>query len=159
MSPAPRFAGSHVKRVEDPRLIQGQAQYLDGLALPGLLHLVFVRSPHAHARLAALDAAPARGHPGAAAVLTAEDVAWLAPKPVAFQPPGLRLPPRAPLARDAVPTSVNPLGAKGAGKAGSVGAPPAIVNAVLDALAPFGVRSLDMPLRAERVWAALRAAR
>jgi carbon-monoxide dehydrogenase large subunit len=57
------------------------------------------------------------------------------------------------------PTSVNPLGAKGAGEAGSVGAPPAIVNAVLDALAPFGVRSLDMPLRAERVWAALRAAR
>jgi len=63
------------------------------------------------------------------------------------------------LDRTVTPTPVNPLGAKGAGEAGSVGAPAAIVNAVVDALAPFGIRSLDMPLRPERVWAALRAAR
>ncbi len=54
---------------------------------------------------------------------------------------------------------LNPLGAKGVGEAGTIGAPPAIVNAVLDALAPLGVKSLDMPLTAARVWAAIQEAR
>ncbi len=58
----------------------------------------------------------------------------------------------------AVPTAVNPLGAKGAGEAGTVGALAAVMNAVLDALAPRGVRALDMPASAERVWRALRDA-
>ncbi len=57
-----------------------------------------------------------------------------------------------------VPTKLNPLGAKGAGEAGTVGALPAVMNAVLDALAPHGVRQLDMPATSERVWHALRAA-
>ena len=52
------------------------------------------------------------------------------------------------------PTTVNPLGAKGIGEAATIGSTPAIVNAVVDALAPLGVRHLDMPLRAERVWSA-----
>jgi len=58
-----------------------------------------------------------------------------------------------------VPTQLNPLGAKGAGEAGTVGALPAVVNAVMDALAPLGVRELDMPASPERVWQAIRAAR
>jgi aerobic carbon-monoxide dehydrogenase large subunit len=49
----------------------------------------------------------------------------------------------------------NPLGAKGIGESGCVSAPPAITNAVLDALAPFGVQSLDMPLTSEKIWRAL----
>ena len=53
------------------------------------------------------------------------------------------------------PTPVNPLGAKGIGEAATIGSTPAVVNAGVDALAPFGVRHLDMPLRAERVWRAL----
>jgi carbon-monoxide dehydrogenase large subunit len=53
------------------------------------------------------------------------------------------------------PAPSNPLGVKGAGEAGCIGAPPAIVNAVLDALAPYGVTDLQMPLRASTVWAAL----
>jgi aerobic carbon-monoxide dehydrogenase large subunit len=53
------------------------------------------------------------------------------------------------------PTPLNPLGVKGVGEGGAVGAPPAIVNAVLDALRPLGIRHLDMPLTPERVWAAL----
>ena len=53
------------------------------------------------------------------------------------------------------PSPTNPLGAKGAGEAGCVGGPPAIVNAVLDALAPLGIRELDMPLTSERVWQAI----
>jgi carbon-monoxide dehydrogenase large subunit len=53
------------------------------------------------------------------------------------------------------PAPSNPLGVKGAGEAGCIGAPPAIVNAVLDALAPYDVTDLQMPLRAANVWTAL----
>lgn len=49
------------------------------------------------------------------------------------------------------PTPVNALGLKGIGEAGTIAAPPAIVNAVVDALAPFGIQHLDMPLSAEKV--------
>ncbi|MEO0672844.1 MAG: molybdopterin cofactor-binding domain-containing protein, partial [Pseudomonadota bacterium] len=55
------------------------------------------------------------------------------------------------------PTEHNPLGVKGAGEAGCCGAPPAIVNAVLNALAPHGVRHIDMPLTPEKVWRAIHA--
>jgi carbon-monoxide dehydrogenase large subunit len=58
-----------------------------------------------------------------------------------------------------VPTKLNPLGAKGAGEAGTVGALPAVINAVMSALAPVGVRQLDMPASAARVWEAIQAAR
>ena len=58
-----------------------------------------------------------------------------------------------------VPTQVNPLGAKGVGEAGTVGALPALLNAVNDALAPLGVRHLDMPVTPERVWRAIRGAK
>jgi carbon-monoxide dehydrogenase large subunit len=58
-----------------------------------------------------------------------------------------------------VPCGTNPLGVKGAGEAGAVGSPPAVVNAIVDALADAGVTHLDMPATPERVWEALRAAR
>ncbi|PYM70087.1 MAG: carbon monoxide dehydrogenase [Candidatus Rokuibacteriota bacterium] len=58
-----------------------------------------------------------------------------------------------------VPTQVNPLGAKGVGEAGTVGALPALLNAVNDALAPLGVRHLDMPVTSERVWRAIQDAK
>ena len=53
------------------------------------------------------------------------------------------------------PTPVNPLGVKGIGESGTIGATPAVQNAVVDALAPFGVRHVDMPANGERVWRAL----
>jgi aerobic carbon-monoxide dehydrogenase large subunit len=56
------------------------------------------------------------------------------------------------------PSPVNPLGVKGIGEAGTIGATPAIVNAVVDALAPFGVVHLDMPLKPERIWKAIHQA-
>jgi carbon-monoxide dehydrogenase large subunit len=56
------------------------------------------------------------------------------------------------------PTPVNALGAKGIGEAGTIGATPAVQNAVIDALAPFGVRHIEMPLGSERVWRALKDA-
>ena len=58
-----------------------------------------------------------------------------------------------------VPTKLNPMGAKGAGEAGTVGALPVVMNAVIDALAPVGVRQLDMPATADRVWRAIQDAK
>jgi carbon-monoxide dehydrogenase large subunit len=57
------------------------------------------------------------------------------------------------------PTELNPLGAKGAGEAGTVGALPAVMNAVMDALTPVGVKHLDMPATPAGVWRALQEAR
>src|SRR4029077_11682137 len=61
-------------------------------------------------------------------------------------------------AYNVVPCRTNPLGVKGAGEAGAIGAPPALVNAVIDALGPLGIGQLDMPLTPETVWRALRDA-
>jgi carbon-monoxide dehydrogenase large subunit len=61
------------------------------------------------------------------------------------------------IASNTVPTALNPLGAKGAGEAGTVGALPVVVNAVLDALRPCGVTDIDMPVTSERVWRAIQA--
>jgi carbon-monoxide dehydrogenase large subunit len=55
------------------------------------------------------------------------------------------------------PCTHNPLGTKGCGEAGAIGSPPAIINAVLDALAPLGVKDLDMPATPHRVWQAIQA--
>ncbi len=57
------------------------------------------------------------------------------------------------------PSPNNPLGAKGVGEAGCIGAPPAIVNAVLDALAPLGIKTVDMPIKPEKIWAMVQEAR
>ena len=57
-----------------------------------------------------------------------------------------------------VPCGTNPLGVKGAGEAGAVGSPPAMINAIVDALASAGVKSIDMPATPEKVWKALQAA-
>jgi carbon-monoxide dehydrogenase large subunit len=50
------------------------------------------------------------------------------------------------------PSPVNPLGVKGVGEAGTIGCSPAVVNSVVDALAPLGVRHIDMPLTPEKIW-------
>jgi carbon-monoxide dehydrogenase large subunit len=58
--------------------------------------------------------------------------------------------------RTETPTDVNPLGVKGAGETGTIASTPAVVNAVVDALSPLGIRHIDMPLTPERVWRAIR---
>ncbi|HYB52662.1 MAG TPA: molybdopterin cofactor-binding domain-containing protein, partial [Thermoanaerobaculia bacterium] len=67
--------------------------------------------------------------------------------------------PRLELAMTETPTSVNPLGVKGIGETGTIASTAAVYNAVLDALAPLGVKRVDMPLTPERVWRAIREAR
>jgi carbon-monoxide dehydrogenase large subunit len=59
------------------------------------------------------------------------------------------------LERTETPSPVNPLGVKGVGEAGTIGATPAIVGAIVDALAPFGVKHLDMPIKPETIWKVL----
>jgi carbon-monoxide dehydrogenase large subunit len=60
--------------------------------------------------------------------------------------------PRLQLARTETPSPVNPLGIKGIGEAGTIGSTPAVVSAVVDALAPFGVTHIDMPLTPQKIW-------
>jgi len=57
------------------------------------------------------------------------------------------------------PSPVNPLGVKGVGEAGAIASTPAVANAVIDALSPFGIRHLDMPLTAPKVWRAMQDAK
>ncbi len=66
--------GTPIKRREDPRLITGQATYVDDIKLPGMLHMVVLRSPYGHARINSINTDAARKHPGVKAVYTAEDI-------------------------------------------------------------------------------------
>ncbi|MBK1660160.1 xanthine dehydrogenase family protein molybdopterin-binding subunit [Paracraurococcus ruber] len=68
-------SGQAVKRIEDRALLAGQGLFTDDVAPAGHLHLYFLRSPHAHARILSLDTAPALAIPGVVAVITAEDLA------------------------------------------------------------------------------------
>jgi carbon-monoxide dehydrogenase large subunit len=60
--------------------------------------------------------------------------------------------------RTTTPCPHNPLGVKGAGEAGAIGSTPAVVNAVMDALSPWGIRDLEMPLTSQSVWKAMKKA-
>ena len=54
--------------------------------------------------------------------------------------------------RNEVPCTTNPLGIKGAGEAGAIGAPPAIINAIVNALSDYGIRHVDMPVTPNKLW-------
>ena len=69
-----QYVGASVRRREDPRFLTGAAAYVADVRLPGLLHAAVFRSPHAHARIVAIDATAARALPGVHAVLTAKDL-------------------------------------------------------------------------------------
>ena len=63
-----------VRRIEDPRLLEGRGRYTDDISLPGEAHAAILRSPHAHARIERIDTEAARALPGVMAVFTAEDL-------------------------------------------------------------------------------------
>jgi len=71
------WVGAAVPRKEDARLLAGRGRYVDDLSRPGLLHAAMLRSPHAHARIVAIDTREAERLPGVAAVLTGADAARL----------------------------------------------------------------------------------
>ena len=66
--------GQPVQRYEDPRLLRGDGNFIDDLALPGMAHLAYVRSPHGRARIVSVDAAQALAAPGVLGVYTVEDL-------------------------------------------------------------------------------------
>src|ERR1700674_2050934 len=73
--PVGPFIGRPIPRFEDRRFVRGAGRFTDDVALPGQTHAVFVRSPHAHARLVRIDAQAARDRPGVLAILTGDDYA------------------------------------------------------------------------------------
>src|SRR6185369_16262389 len=84
---APRFVGKAVNRVEDPQLLTGRTEFIDNVTLSGMLHCAILRSPHAHARITAIDVSAAAALPGVVAIVTGEDARrWS--QPVMTVPPG-----------------------------------------------------------------------
>ena len=79
--------GAPLRRLEDPRLIQGQGRYVDDLERPGTLHAVFVRSPEAHARIVDIDIEGVSDLPGVVAVCAAADLGLVDPMPGMFPAP------------------------------------------------------------------------
>jgi aerobic carbon-monoxide dehydrogenase large subunit len=83
------YVGKPVKRVEDPRLITGEAKYIDDIQLPGMLHAAVLRSPHAHARIKSINTDQAAAAPGVIGVFTGQDFMDLNPLPCAWQAGGV----------------------------------------------------------------------
>ena len=81
-----KFIGDRLLRKEDPRLVQGRGRYVGDITLPGMLHAAVVRSPHAHARIDAIDVSRALEAPGVVAVVTAADLGDAA-RPLPIVPP------------------------------------------------------------------------
>ena len=87
-----RLFGASVRRREDERLITGRGRYVGDVALPRMLHVAVLRSPHAHARLVRIDADGARTHPGIVHVVVPADVAALGRLPLLVPHPSLIAP-------------------------------------------------------------------
>jgi CO/xanthine dehydrogenase Mo-binding subunit len=118
--------GTRVMRTEDPRLLTVGGAYVDDIRVPELTRAARVTFVRSPI-----------GH----ARITGIDAA-------------AALPSFALLASE-TPATINPLGFKGIGEAGTIGATPAVQNAVIDALSHLGVRHIDMPMTPARVWAAI----
>jgi carbon-monoxide dehydrogenase large subunit len=82
---AEKIIGAAIKRREDPRLIKGEAKYLDDIQLPGLLHAAILRSTYAHARIKRIDTARAQKAPGVVAVFSGADFKDYPTLPIAWQ--------------------------------------------------------------------------
>ncbi len=84
-----KLIGRRITRTEDPRLLTGQALFVDDVDLPNMLHVAFVRSDYAHARLRSIDVSAALKRPGVVAVYTAADMgeAWQPGPPLVSPPP------------------------------------------------------------------------
>ena len=99
----PGGIGVPIRRKEDPELIVGNGRFVDDIRLPGMLHLAFVRSPHAHADIRSIDTAAALAVPGVVGVFTAGDLAFASGVPCASNPTGdAKQPLRLPLSSDRV---------------------------------------------------------
>lgn len=82
---SPKSMGAAIKRKEDPRLITGEAKYLDDVQLTGMVYAAILRSPYAHAKVKSIDTKKAAKHPGVIAVFTGQDFKDLPALPCAWQ--------------------------------------------------------------------------
>jgi carbon-monoxide dehydrogenase large subunit len=84
-----KFIGERIKRNEDPRLLTGEALFVDDINLPGMLHAAYLRSDYAHANLRSIDISQAKERPGVVAVFTAEEMGdeWQPGPPNVSPPP------------------------------------------------------------------------
>jgi carbon-monoxide dehydrogenase large subunit len=105
------WIGQPLKRREDRRLLVGAGRFVDDLGPPGCVHLVLLRSPHAHARIVRLDVERARRAPGVVAVVTGGEVSHLGPLPVNRLVPDMRVPPHPIVAGDRVHAAGTPVAA------------------------------------------------
>src|SRR2546422_2261103 len=99
---ADKLFGASIKRREDQRLITGKGAFVDDVRIPGTTYAAFVRSPHAHAKIARIDATAAKKLKGVLAVYAGKDLldGGVKPIPVGWLLPGIKIPPRYPLAVD-----------------------------------------------------------
>ena len=97
-----KYVGKSIKRTEDPRLIKGLAHYVDDIRLPDTLHVAFVRSVYAHAKLQSVDISAALESPGVVAIYLGKDVQKVGPVPCASALPELKVPDHRVLAGDKV---------------------------------------------------------
>jgi CO/xanthine dehydrogenase Mo-binding subunit len=151
-----RYLGASIARNEDRRLLNGRALFVNDVERPGMLHVAFLRSPHAHARLGAVDLLPVRARQGVVAAYAADDLGdYWKPGPPLMPPPPVEgaifsQQTQVPLARD---------------KVRHVGEPVATVVAesryiAEDALASIGVEygplpavtDLEIPLHPSHFW-------
>jgi carbon-monoxide dehydrogenase large subunit len=120
-------------RLIDPVLTEGQVQ---GGVAQGIGQAMLERTVY---------------EPGSAQLITASFMDYCLPRAADLPELEVRF--------NGVPSAGNPLGVKGSGQAGAIAAPQTIIDAILDALAPLGIETFDMPATPERVWRAIRAAR
>jgi carbon-monoxide dehydrogenase large subunit len=98
------YVGKSMKRVEDPRFIQGKGKYVSNLDLPGMVHVAVKRSPHAHAVISGIDVSAAVALDGVVAVYTGQELidSGVGPLPCGFTPPDIKVPVHNSLAVDKV---------------------------------------------------------
>ncbi len=146
--------GQPVRRVEDRRFLTGRGHYLDDIVRPRQAHAVMLLAGQVNGGIAQGigQAMPERCvyDEGSGQLVTGTLTDYALPR--ADDLPALEF------SYNVVPCLTNPLGVKGAGEAGAIGAPPALVNAVVDAVAELGIDHLDMPLTPELLWRAVRDA-
>jgi aerobic carbon-monoxide dehydrogenase large subunit len=99
-----KLVGQPIKRVEDPRFIQGKGGYVANISLPGMAYVAIKRSPYAHAKIKKIDASKAKALPGVVAVFTGQDLidGGVGKLPCGWNVPNIKVPARWPLAPDKV---------------------------------------------------------
>jgi carbon-monoxide dehydrogenase large subunit len=101
--------GASIRRVEDAPLITGKGSYTEDIELPGMLHLAFLRSPYAHAKIISINTSAAKAMARVIAVVTGDDLSEQLHVPVFPMVPGMKIPPHPLLARRAVHAAGTPV--------------------------------------------------